>query len=89
MISGPFLVSVIPGVVVMVLTLWFRKLKLPLFVRNLPGILTIFTAFVLGYIGFVNIRGFEGGAYGILAFFLVMFSIVSFIIANISSLRQN
>jgi len=34
------------------------------------------------YIGFVNIRGFEGAAYGILAFFLIVFAIVSFVMAK-------
>ncbi|MEH7458033.1 YesK family protein [Bacillus sp. JJ1127] len=32
--------------------------------------------------GFVKIRGFEGGAYGILSFFLIIFSIISFFIGK-------
>ncbi|MFG6117240.1 YesK family protein [Halobacillus sp. MO56] len=82
MIEGPFLVAIVPGVIVLLLTWWLRKKDFPLFVRNAPGILTLLVAITLFYIGFVRIRGFEGGAYGILAFFLLLFSIVSFFIAK-------
>ncbi|GIN99148.1 hypothetical protein J6TS1_50180 [Siminovitchia terrae] len=53
-----------------------------LFVRMIPGMLTVIAAIILFYVGFVNIRGFEGAAYGILGFFLVIFAIISFIIAK-------
>lgn len=48
----------------------------------LPGILVIITAAVIFYISIVYIRGFEGGAYGILAFFLIIFAIISFVIGK-------
>lgn len=83
MILGPLLMSLIPGFVILLLTWWFRKMKLALYVRIIPGILTVIAAVILFYIGFVNIRGFEGAAYGILAFFLVIFAVISFTIAKI------
>ncbi len=82
MIGGPFLVAIVPGVLVLLLTWWFRKLNFSLFVRIVPSILTVIAAIILFYIGFVNIRGFEGASYGILAFSLIGFAIVSFVIAN-------
>ncbi|MGY0694972.1 YesK family protein [Virgibacillus sp. FSP13] len=55
----------------------------------LLGIILIIVAGILFYIGFVNIRGFEGAAYGILSFFLVIFSIISIIGKKISYKRLN
>lgn len=69
--------ALIPGIFIVVLAWWFRKKRFSLFVRMLPGILLIITAVILFYIGFVNIKGFEGGAYGILSFFLIIFAIIS------------
>ncbi|MET3322728.1 UNVERIFIED_ORG: hypothetical protein ABIC97_005881 [Peribacillus simplex] len=37
---------------------------------------------ILFYIGYVNIRGFEGAAYGILSVFLICFAIISLIMAK-------
>ena len=82
MFSGPLLMSLIPGIVILLVTWWFKRMNFSLFVRIIPGVLTVIAALILFYIGFVNIRGFEGGAYGILAFFLVIFAIISFIIAK-------
>ncbi|TFJ91707.1 hypothetical protein E4U82_16340 [Lentibacillus salicampi] len=74
--------SLIPGVVTLLITWWFKRLNFSLLVQIIPGVLTVIAALILFYIGFVNIRGFEGGAYGILAFFLIIFAIISFIIAK-------
>ncbi|ALX50522.1 hypothetical protein AOX59_02865 [Lentibacillus amyloliquefaciens] len=74
--------SLIPGVVILLVTWWFKKMNFSLFVRIIPGVLTVIAAIILFYIGFVNIRGFEGAAYGILAFFLVIFAIISFLLAK-------
>ncbi|WP_237049360.1 YesK family protein [Lentibacillus amyloliquefaciens] len=82
MLSGPLLMSLIPGVVILLVTWWFKKMNFSLFVRIIPGVLTVIAAIILFYIGFVNIRGFEGAAYGILAFFLVIFAIISFLLAK-------
>ncbi len=82
MILAPFLMAVVPGIVILLVTWWFKKMNLSLFVRIIPGILTVIAAIILFYIGFVNIRGFEGAAYGILAFFLVVFGIASFVMAK-------
>ncbi|WP_205439398.1 hypothetical protein [Halobacillus ihumii] len=82
MIEGPFLVAIVPGALVILLTWWFRRLNFPLFVRLTPSILTVIAAIILFYIGFVNVRGFEGAAYLILAFFLIFYAIVSFIMAT-------
>ncbi|WP_083934616.1 YesK family protein [Siminovitchia fordii] len=82
MFSGPLLMSLIPAIVILLVTWWFRRMNFPLFARIIPGIITVIAAIFLFYIGFVNIRGFEGAAYGILAFFLVIFAVISFIMAK-------
>lgn len=82
MLSGPLLMSLVPGFAALLLTWWFTKMNFSLIIRVIPGILTIIAAVILFYIGYVNIRGFEGAAYGILAFFLVSFAVISFIIAK-------
>ncbi|MFE5431140.1 YesK family protein [Peribacillus simplex] len=81
MLGVPLLVACVPGMLVVFLEWWFRKLHLSLFIRLLPGILTVITSIILFYIGFGNIRGFEGAGYGILAFFLLPFAIAASIIA--------
>ncbi|CAH0267357.1 hypothetical protein SRABI133_03564 [Peribacillus simplex] len=82
MLGVPLLVACVPGMLVVFLAWWFRKLHLSLFIRLLPGILTVVTSIILFYIGFVNIRGFEGAGYGILAFFLLPFAIAASVIAS-------
>ncbi|MDQ0208613.1 membrane associated rhomboid family serine protease [Alkalicoccobacillus murimartini] len=82
MFLGPLLIALIPGIVIVLVTWWFKKKGFSMFIRLIPGILAVISAFVLFYIGFVNIRGFEGAAYGILALFLIVFSIVSLVIAR-------
>ncbi|MFJ7931407.1 YesK family protein [Peribacillus sp. NPDC096448] len=82
MLAVPLLVACVPGMLVLLLAWWLRKLHLSLFVRLLPGILTVITSIILFYIGFVNIRGFEGAGFGILAFLLLPFAIVASIIAS-------
>jgi hypothetical protein len=89
MLSGPFLISVIPGFVILLVTWWFRRMNFPMSAQMIPGITTVIAAIVLFYIGFENIRGFEGAAYGILAFFLVIFAVISFIIAKGTSKRSD
>ncbi|MGW8428243.1 hypothetical protein ACWGJQ_22605 [Peribacillus simplex] len=81
MLGVPLLVACVPGMLVVFLAWWFRKLHLSLFIRLLPGILTVITSIILFYIGFGNIRGFEGAGYGILASFLLPFAIAASIIA--------
>ncbi|KIL72333.1 hypothetical protein [Bacillus badius] len=82
MILFPFLLAVVPGIAVLWMTWWFSKMNLSLFVRTIPGALTVIAAVILFYIGFVHSRGFEGAAYGILAIFLIIFAISSFFIAK-------
>ncbi|WP_456363689.1 YesK family protein [Priestia aryabhattai] len=82
MLGGPFLSAVIPGILVTILTWWFRKKELSILVKLLPCVLTVVAAGVLFYIGFVRIRGFEGAAYGFLAFFLLVFAFISLLIAT-------
>lgn len=88
MYLGPFLMALIPGTIILVLAWWFSKKGFSLFVRMLPGILSIIAAAILFYIGFANIRGFEGGAYGILSFFLIIFAIISFSIGKKDAAKQ-
>ncbi|MEJ9230831.1 hypothetical protein LAV79_15360 [Peribacillus butanolivorans] len=82
MIFEPFFVAIVIGVIILLVTWWFKKINLPLFVRIVPGVLTVIVAIILFYIGFVNIRGFEGAAYGFLSVFLICFGILSFIMAK-------
>lgn len=81
MIGAPFLLAVIPGVIVLILTIWFRDMKLSIFIRVLPSVLTLIAAGILFYKGLVIIRGFEGATYGILAFFLVLFAVIALALA--------
>ena len=74
--------ALIPGIIILTLTWWFSKKGFSLFVRMLPGILALIVAAILFYIGFFNIRGFEGAAYGILSFFLLTFAITSFVVGK-------
>ncbi|WP_018930719.1 hypothetical protein [Gracilibacillus lacisalsi] len=83
MLLAPFLIALIPGLIILALTWWFSQKGFSLSIRLLPGIITIIAAVVLFYIGFVNIRGFEGASYGFLGFFLGMFSIVSFVLGSV------
>ena len=82
MLVGPFLMALIPGIIILTLTWWFSKKGFSFFVRMLPGILTIIVAAFLFYIGFYNIRGFEGASYGILSFFFLIFAIISFVLGK-------
>ena len=79
MLLVPFLIAIIPGIIILLLTWWFTKKGLPLFGKLLPGSLALIASVVLFYVGFVSIRGFEGGAYGILSIILFIFSVLSFI----------
>lgn len=89
MILGPFLIALIPGIILMVVTWWFGKKGYPLFVRMLPGTLLSISAVIIIYISFVSIRGFEGVAYGILSFFLIIFAIISFFIGKKVTAHNN
>ncbi|UJL45179.1 hypothetical protein KFZ58_12235 [Virgibacillus sp. NKC19-16] len=88
MIFGPLFVALVPGIIIITLAWWFRRKGYSLLVRMLPGSFATIATIILFYIGFVNIRGFEGGAYGILAFFLVVFSIISFITGKKVTVQQ-
>ncbi|WP_000979292.1 MULTISPECIES: YesK family protein [Bacillus cereus group] len=82
MLLGPLLMALLPGGIILALTWWFSKKDFPFLIRMLPGLITIMAAAILFYIGFVSVRGFEGGAYGILSVFLIIVSIVSFFIGK-------
>ncbi|WP_026673005.1 YesK family protein [Alkalihalobacterium bogoriense] len=82
MVIVPFLTALIPGIIILMLTYWLSKKGFPLFIRISPGIIAIIAALILFFIGFFNIRGFEGAAYGFLAISIAIFSILSFIIVN-------
>jgi hypothetical protein len=88
MLLAPFLMALIPGFIILTLTWWFNKKGFSLFGRMLPGILAIIAAIILFYIGFVNIRGFEGGGYGILGFFLIIFAIISLVIGKKDTVKR-
>ncbi|GAB1794942.1 YesK family protein [Priestia megaterium] len=82
MIGGPLLIALLPGVLILVLTWLFRKMKWNKVVRMAPSILTIITAAVLFYIGYGEVRGFEGAGYLFLSVFLLLFAVVSYIVAK-------
>ncbi|MET3683180.1 Zn-dependent protease with chaperone function [Alkalibacillus flavidus] len=88
MVAAPFLMALIPGIIIMTLSWWFNKKDFHQFIRMLPGILLIIAAVVLFYIGFVTIRGFEGAAYGLLSFLLIIFAFFSFAIGNKDTDKQ-
>ncbi|WP_328248222.1 YesK family protein [Priestia megaterium] len=60
----------------------FRKIKWNKVVRMLPSMLAVMAAAVLFYIGYVEIRGFEGAGYLFLSMFLLLFAVVSYIVAK-------
>ncbi|MBU3573479.1 hypothetical protein IUJ58_21235 [Priestia aryabhattai] len=82
MIGGPLLIALLPGVLVILVTWLFRKMKWNKVIRMLPSILTVITAAVLFYIGYVEVRGFEGAGYLFLSMFLLLFAVVSYIVAK-------
>ncbi|MGE7121182.1 YesK family protein [Peribacillus sp. NPDC046944] len=82
MIVGPLGVALIPGILIVSLAWWFSKKDYPRLLKMLPGGLGIISALILFYIGFVHIRGFEGAAYGLLSFFLILFACISFLMGQ-------
>jgi len=82
MIGIPLLIGLVPGLIVLLLTWLFRHMKWRLPVRMIPAILTIIASIVLFYIGYVEVRGFEGAAYLFLAVFLILFAAISFVMAK-------
>jgi hypothetical protein len=48
----------------------------------LPSMLAVMAAAVLFYICYVEIRGFEGAGYLFLSVFLLLFAVVSYIVAK-------
>ncbi|MBY0200152.1 hypothetical protein H7U05_23130 [Priestia megaterium] len=82
MIGVPLLIALIPGVIVLFSTWLFRRMRWGIAVRMIPAILTVIAAIVLFYIGYIEVRGFEGAAYLFLAVFLILFAIISFVMAK-------
>lgn len=81
MIFGPLLVAVLPGIFCILLTVLFRRRQWKLGIRLIPGSLLAAIALAMLWIS-VEIRSFEGAAYGILAFFFFIFSLVCVMIAS-------
>jgi ABC-type nickel/cobalt efflux system permease component RcnA len=82
MIGGPLLIALLPGVLVILVTWLFRKMKWNKVIRMIPSMLTVMAAAVLFYIGYVEIRGFEGAGYLFLSVLLLLFAVVSYIVAK-------
>lgn len=78
MLTGPFIISVIVGIVVILPTLWLRKNVKSKALKFIPGIASSLAAIYLFYMGYVVIRGFEGGSYMVLAVLLFMVSLIAF-----------
>ena len=84
MLEGPLLISLVPGVMAITLSWWFYKKHFPLFVRLLPAILLTISTGITFYLGYVQVRGFQGGAYLLLGFFLLIFATISFVKKRVS-----
>ncbi|MCF8887084.1 MULTISPECIES: YesK family protein [Priestia] len=82
MIGGSLLIALLPVVLLLLVTWLFRKMKWNKVVRTLPSMLTVIAAVVLIYIGYVEVRGFEGAGYLFLSVFLLLFALVSYIVAK-------
>ena len=82
MIGGPLLIALLPGVLLLLVTWLFRKMKWNKVIRMIPSMLTVIAAAVLFYIGYVEVRGFEGAGYLFLSVFLLLFAVVSYIVAK-------
>jgi len=82
MIGGPLLIALLPGVLLLLVTWLFRKMKWNKVIRMIPSMLTVIAAAVLFYIGYVEVRGFEGAGYLFLSMFLLLFAVVSYIVAK-------
>ncbi|MDD1511914.1 YesK family protein [Priestia megaterium] len=82
MIGGPLLIALLPGALLLLLTWLSRKMKWNKVIRMLPSMLTVTAAAVLFYIGYVEIEGFEGAGYLFLSVFLLLFALVSYIVAK-------
>ncbi len=82
MIGIPLLIALLPGVILLFLTWLFRRMQWSLSGRILPSITAAIGALVLFYIGYVEVRGFEGAAYPLLSIFLFLFATAAFAIAK-------
>lgn len=82
MIGAPLLIALLPGVLVLLVTWLFREMKWNKVIRMIPSMLTVIAAAVLFYIGYVDVRGFEGASYLFLSVFLLLFALVSYIVAE-------
>ncbi|KRD90322.1 preprotein translocase subunit SecD [Bacillus sp. Root147] len=82
MIGGPLLIALLPGVLVLLVTWLVRRMKWNKVIRMIPSMLTVIAAAVLFYIGYVEVRGFEGAGYLFLSVFLLLFAVVSYIVAK-------
>ncbi|MQR85084.1 hypothetical protein GFV16_03895 [Bacillus megaterium] len=82
MIGGPLLIALLPGVLLLLVTWLLRKMKWNKVIRMIPSMLTVIAAAVLFYIGYVEVRGFEGAGYLFLSVFLLLFAVVSYIVAK-------
>ncbi|MBX9986239.1 YesK family protein [Priestia aryabhattai] len=82
MIGGPLLIALLLGVLLLLVTWLFRKMKWNKVIRMIPSMLTVIAAAVLFYIGYVEVRGFEGAGYLFLSVFLLLFAVVSYILAK-------
>ncbi|MGG0592446.1 hypothetical protein ABEY80_21670 [Priestia megaterium] len=82
MIGGPLLIALLPGVLLLLVTWLFRKMKWNKVIRMIPSMPTVMAAAILFYIGYVEVRGFEGAGYLFLSVFLLLFPVVSYILAK-------
>ncbi|MFT8321162.1 MAG: YesK family protein [Bacillus sp. (in: firmicutes)] len=72
----PLIVGIVVGIMILLVAISIRKKNKPAFAR-IPGYIGIVTAIVLWYIGYVEVRGFEGAAYLLLAVPIFILAIIS------------
>lgn len=77
MLFGPLIIAIIIGVLVVSLTLLMKKVTSVKLLVFTPTILAFLTSVYLMYLGYVKVRGFEGGAYMILSLLVFIISLTS------------
>lgn len=82
MIGIPLLITSNTRSYFIILNLLFRRMQWSLTARILPSITVAMAALVLFYIGYVEVRGFEGATYSLLSIFLFLFATAASVIAK-------
>ena len=85
MIYGPYAIGSIPGILILISTYLLRKKSI--YYSMIPTLIGLIAVIVLVIISF-EIRGFEGAGYALLSMPILVFSIVSLIVAIINNNKR-